>query len=361
MKSELFKIEMGTREDKMIIEIEMSDVVKWNGIVRSFKNYDVFYLNSYVRAFAEEGDAIPLLLYYKKNGKRAINVVMKRDIANDEHFKGKIPPNTYYDLITPYGYGGFLSDEDFAEELYSEFEIYCRTHGYVSEFVRFGLFNGYEKIYGGEIESRTHNVVRNLDCSLEDLKMNFEHKVRKNIKRAEKNGLEILVEQNTEHLEEFLCIYYGTMERADATDEFYFKKQFFEILSTMEGNFAYFYVLFQGKVISAELVLFGANYAYSYLGGTDSAYFQLRPNDFLKYEIIKWLKNKGFKNFVLGGGYGSDDGIFRYKKSFAPNGVVNFYIGKNIFDDAIYERLVELRKEGDKFDKESSFFPIYRA
>ena len=37
-----------------------------------------------------------------------------------------------------------------------------------------------------------------------------------------------------------------------------------------------------------------------------------RANDFLKFEVIKWAKEKGFKNYVLGGGYGTDDGIFQY-------------------------------------------------
>ena len=36
----------------------------------------------------------------------------------------------------------------------------------------------------------------------------------------------------------------------------------------------------------------------------------------------------GFVLRVLGGGYGADDGIFRYKRSFAPHGLVPFFVGR---------------------------------
>ncbi|MCB6759171.1 GNAT family N-acetyltransferase, partial [Phocaeicola vulgatus] len=85
-------------------------------------------------------------------------------------------------------------------------------------------------------------------------------------------------------------------------EDFYFNREFFEKINKMKGNFAYFYVLYENKIISTELVIYGTENAYSYLGGTDSQYFGLRPNDFLKFEIIKWAKEKGLRNFILGGG-----------------------------------------------------------
>ena len=127
----------------------------------------------------------------------------------------------------------------------------------------------------------------------------------------------------------------------------------------MKNNIVFFYVIYKNKIISAELVIYGSENAYSYLGGTDNNYFELRPNDFLKFEAIKWLKEKGLKNFVLGGGYGVDDGIFRYKKSFAPDGILNLYIGMKIFIEATYQKLVVIRI--DEIDMESPYFPLYRS
>ena len=126
-------------------------------------------------------------------------------------------------------------------------------------------------------------------------------------------------------MNDFLRIYYGTMERSNAEKKFYFKKQFFETLM-LSDNAVMLHVRFNDKIISTELVIFGAENCYSYLGGTESEFFYTRANDFLKFEIIKWAKEKGLKNFVLGGGYGSDDGIFQYKMNLAPHGIRDFYI-----------------------------------
>lgn len=333
---------------------------QWDAVVRSFDNYDVFYLSDYSKAFMQEmpKNGTPILLYYEEAGDRAINVVFCRDIAMDEKLIGKIEKGKYYDLITPYGYGGFwgnISDWDNLNLMYTE---YCKRNGYVCEFVRFELFNDYYKHYGGEIETRTHNVVRNLEMSLDDMWMDFKQKVRKNVKKANTHNLEIIIESTDDHLDDFLRIYYFTMDRTEADREYYFSKKFFNALNAMTDNVMYFYVVYEGKIISTELVIYGAENCYSYLGGTDREYFDLRPNDFLKYEIIKWAKSKGLKNFVLGGGYGSDDGIFQYKQCLAPHGVLDFYIGRTIFDMAAYQKLVALRKNEVLNEK---YFPVYRS
>jgi hypothetical protein len=77
----------------------------------------------------------------------------------------------------------------------------------------------------------------------------------------------------------------------------------------------------------------------------------------LKYEIIKWAKEKGLKNYVLGGGYGADDGIYQYKYALAPHGQCEFYIGRKTFDQSSYDHLVALRKE----ELNEKYFPLYRS
>ncbi|WP_019230344.1 GNAT family N-acetyltransferase [Sedimentibacter sp. B4] len=345
----------------MISTITIEEPDKWDAIVKSFENYDVNYLSQYSRAFAENGEGNPFLIYYENDTTKAMNVVMKRDIEESEHFKDKIQPEKWFDLSTPYGYGGFwIEGEDF-KTLDEEYEQYCKNNGFVSEFVRFHLFGEYRSIFNGTVESYTNNVVRSLDLDIDDMLMDFEHKVRKNLKKANKAGLKIEIDESGERIEEFLDIYYGTMDRNDAKSNFFFPESFFKTINEMINNFVYVHVIHEEKIISTELVLFGSENCYSFLGGTKSDYFYLRPNDFLKFEIIKWAKNKGLKKFILGGGYGEDDGIFRYKKSFSPNGIHKFYIGKRIFDKEKYRELIKIRNSNQNFDKDTNYFPQYRV
>ena len=342
-----------------ITEISVFEKDRWNHTVKSIKGYDAFYLNEYVTAFMHEDErnGEPILLYYKNGSDCAINVVFKRDVARDHKFSGMLQANTYFDLITPYGYGGFIGSIKEYDTLNKIYESYCMDNSYICEFVRFELFSDYYNNYCGETESRTHNVVRNLEDDINTIWMDFRQKVRKNVKRANTYGLKIIVDEEGVRIDDFLRIYYGTMDRSDAETQFYFKKSFFEELMSME-NAVMFHVCFEDKIISSEIVLYGEENCYSYLGGTDSDYFYTRANDFLKFEIIKWAKEKELKNFVLGGGYGADDGIFQYKMNLAPHGITDFYIGRKIFDIDTYEKLCDLR---NKETLDDTFFPKYRS
>lgn len=330
----------------------------WDALVRGFSNYDVYYLSGYVKAFRLHGDGEPLLFYGEADGVRCINVVMERDIAADPHFAGSLPADTYFDFATPYGYGGWLLEGDGdPAPIFETYREWCKEHGIVSEFVRFSLFSSSRERYYGEVIPRTNNVVRALDRPMDEMLMDFEHKVRKNLKKAEASCLEIRIDTAGDDLTDFLRIYRATMDRNHAENEYYFSEEFYRQINTMNGHFAYFHVLYQGMVISTELVLMGTDTMYSYLGGTDEEYFAHRPNDFLKYHIIRWGFEHGYRQFVLGGGYGADDGIFRYKKSFAPEGIVRFYTGQAVFDSTAYDALCALRTDLP----DSGFFPRYRA
>ncbi|SDJ26954.1 GNAT family N-acetyltransferase [Proteiniclasticum ruminis] len=342
-----------------IVSINEED--KWDKIVRGFIDYDVNYLNGYAKAFYLHGEGEPFLFYYNDGITKAINVVMKRDIAKSHFLKDILPQNTFFDISTPYGYGGFWIKGEEYETVMCAYDNYCREQGFVSEFVRFHLLSNYRDFYDGSIETHTKNIVRTLDLSFDELLMDFEHKVRKNLKKANKYELEVEIDYIGEKLDEFLDIYYGTMERANAKDNYFFTREFFEKINEMKDNYVYIHVLYQGKVISTELVLYGSENCYSFLGGTNPDYFDLRPNDFLKYEIIKWAKEKGLRRFILGGGYGTDDGIFKYKKSFAPHGVYDFYVGKKIFSKEKYDELVKIRVMDSEPIEKVAFFPTYRA
>lgn len=343
-----------------ITEIHLSEANQWDQIVRAFPDYDVFYLNGYSKAFYNENKANgePLLLLYQKGTERAISIVFVRDISLDPHLFGKLESRKYYDLSTPYGYGGFVGEVSDWETLEDTYIDFCKEKKFVSEFVRFQLFSDYHRHYKGNTVIKSHNVVRALNLSMDEMWMDFKQKVRKNVKRAEKNNLNLVIDENGKHMKDFLRIYYSTMERSNAEKAFFFSESFFHTLMAMDANASFFHVKSGLQIVSSELVIYGAKNAYSFLGGTDEGFFGLRPNDYLKFGIINWCREKGLGNFVLGGGYGCDDGIFEYKRAFAPNGIVNFHIGKRMFDKYVYEELVKLRGMGTEAP---DYFPAYRA
>lgn len=64
----------------MIKIYNVEDSILWDGIVRSFTEYDVYYLSGYVKAFQIHGDGEPQLLFYEEDGLKAIYVYMRRKL-----------------------------------------------------------------------------------------------------------------------------------------------------------------------------------------------------------------------------------------------------------------------------------------
>ena len=278
----------------------------------------------------------------------------------------------YSDVITPYGYGGPYPygelDASDVKEFWTGLDAWLKSNRVVSEFIRFSLEISRPRIsYPGDVILKSKNIVRTLDKSLSEIWAEVEHKVRKNVKRARHNNLSVELDRTGGRTNDFLEIYYSTMARRDAKSFYHFGIDFFEKLNrSLDGSFLYFHVLLQNKIISSELILYSKETIYSFLGGTELSAYNLRPNDLLKYEIIKWGIESGMKRFVIGGGYQGEDGIYRYKKSFAPNGEVPFFVGQRILDTGVFDRLVVAKREHEKKDgriwnPSDGFFPLYRA
>lgn len=283
----------------------------------------------------------------------------------------EIDGKTYYDIVTPYGYGGPKAENvtDIAKLMKAykvAFAKYCKDSNIICEFIRFHLFDNVDvrENYYGETLHLLDNVVVDTTGDFEQkIWMRYEHKVRKNVKKAMKNDLQIVIENDLSNLDGFLNIYNDTMDRNNAEDYYYFGRKYFEdIAKLLPENFMYFHVFKDGKIASTELVLCSEDYAYSFLGGTFTEFYEFRPNDFLKNEIIKWCNQTGRKKFIQGGGYHKDDGIYKYKRCFTPDPDVPFYAARYIFNENVYNKAVEARKAKDtEFNEETGYFPKYRG
>lgn len=276
-----------------------------------------------------------------------------------------------WDLTTPYGYGGpfaWGSAVGQAEVFWRQLVEWLAATRVVTSFARLSLFPEQLLPFPGEVLERMPNVVRSLDLSEDEMWRDYAHKVRKNVNRARKRGLSVEIDRTGERLDDFLRIYISTMERRDAADAYRFSPAFFErIVSDLAGSFAFFHARDEaGRVVSTELVLVSAEHIYSFLGGTLEGAFADRPNDLLKHEIVSWGRAEGKRAFVLGGGYGGEDGIYRYKLGFAPSGQVPFQVGRWVHDPEL-TRALELDRQrwesshGRDWKPDERYFPPYRG
>jgi len=354
----------------MIKIISFEEDKKWDAIVRSFSNYDVYYLRGYLKAFCIHGDGEPVLFYYESATMRGIYAAMKRDVADSNYFSGRISKGIYYDLVSPYGYGGFLLDgqinDDSLKLLYDEFLQLMKDNNIVCNFTR------YSPVLKNAIPlKKIFNVIDlgktvAMDLASEDLIWsNIIGKCHNKINKAKRRGLTVHHSNEDFGLyKTFMEIYKETMDHDDAVDYYYFSEEFYRsIHEDLHDEYELFYVEFEGKIIAMAIMLFANGYMHYHLSGSLVEYRNMAPTNLLLYEAALWGCQKGLRLLHLGGGVGSgEDSLYIFKMSFNKNSDYQFSISKDVFDHEKYDELVKIRQESDgQFNAESSFFPLYRA
>lgn len=316
---------------------------------------------TYVELFARAGERARLA-HYQAAGGAVLYPFIQRPISALPWAAG----DARCDLSSPYGYGGPYADGDAvgsAPDFFTELDAWAQAEGVVSSFTRLSLFDDELPQLPSAPSPRFGNVVRDLELSEDELWRDYAHKVRKNVKRAEAAGLSVSVDHGFDTLEAFINIYTSTMERRAASESFYFGAEFFtRLVRELPQGVVLFNVWHDGEIISTELTLRSTKTLYSFLGGTRAEHFELRPNDLLKHRAILWAKSQGLLRYVLGGGYGSEDGIYRYKLAFAPHGSRPFQVLNRTHDAEAEALLLALRRRAEPgWEPQPGFFPSYRG
>ena len=343
----------------MIRLIGLNESERWDAIVSSFEEYDVYYLSGYVKAFHIHGDGDPFLLFYEGVGLKAIYVYMRRPTAIEGVF----------DSVTPYGYGGVLFEGETSEDnkaiFWKEYLSKMEEEHIVDNFVRY-----HPVLKNAEPMKSISNVIdlgKTIAFDLTSSEVIWSNIVSKNrnmIRKAEKNGIEILHGRDLSLFEDFRRIYNATMEKDNAEEYYFFGEKFYEsIHNDLHDNYEMFYAVFEGQIIAMSIMLFANKQMHYHLSGSMMEYRNLAPSNLLLYKAAEWGCEQGYKTFHLGGGVGSgEDNLYKFKAAFNRNSDYQFSIGKQIFDQDKYNQLVEMRQTSDpSFDETSKFFPLYRT
>ena len=344
----------------MLTVYSLDQSEKWDEIVRAFSSHDVYWLSGYVKAFQIHGDGEPLLFLYEDGNTRGINVVMKRDIADDVNFKGKIEKGKYFDFASPYGYGGWIIEGKDKKGLFEAYEKWLRKHEIISEFVRFHpMIKNHESCDDYYEVTRLGEVVHLDLSSPETIWNNITSKNRNMIRKAVKNEIEIFNGRFPEIYEKFRVIYNGTMDKDEADKYYYFGEEFYRsVLDDLSQNAQAFWAEKDSQVIAASIILTENGRMNYHLSGSLREFYSLAPTNLLLYKAALWGCANGCRTLYLGGGVGSgEDNLFKFKRSFYKGDLTHFYIGKRVFDQEKYNKLIGLRES----IMNPGFFPRYRG
>lgn len=329
----------------------------WRQLVTQFPNCDVYYLPEYleIQEEVENGTALLATWQSPELGGMVAYPFLKRAVPQHEGL---------FDTITAYGYGGpiFSGPARLATEAIRgfrlEFDIYCHQAGIVSEFIRFHplLENNIGDCGTLKTEYVRDTVVVEIDSHLDPMDT-FPPKTRNMVRKAQRSGIRVSLSYDEAALDEFIPLYYQTMERRNALRYYFFPRLFFKrLMKELDPKPFILTASFERRAVASALFIRYGPFLHYHFSGSDRSYQHFGPNNLIIYHAALEGGKLGAKRFHLGGGYlEPEDSLFRFKASFSE-GRGRFYVGRAIHNRQVYD---ELCAEHGRVS--GKYFPGYRS
>lgn len=347
--------------------IDTSDQL-WMQTLSQLK-YDFYHLPGYLNLEASRFNATPKAIVIQ-DGDRLFFLPYLLRSWNDS-----INEKQGWDVISPYGYCGFLVNEsinraEFIRQAIAQLQQIWQSYGICSAFLRLHpiLNSGVEHILSDHPSLQIGGGTVSVDLlhSLDDLWKHTRSVHRQRIRYLKKAGFSIEIVSSEANLDSFISIYEETMNRVCAEPFYYFSRDYFIELIHALGSKLHLFVAMSNKTIAAAALVTECNgIVQYYLSGSSNDFLKVSPTRLVLDYVRTWAKEQGNHTFHLGGGLGSaQDSLYHFKAGFA-NQSHTFSTLRLIINEAQYYSWVALKAE--QYNQTQSnllntnFFPAYRA
>lgn len=342
--------------------LDSSDEAAWQEALPAARS--AFGCVEFARALEASGGPSGALLVAEAEGARAACPVALRGLG-DLPFVAVDDGGTC-DAASPPFTGPYVdpaaADADQLAALASELERAFAARGVVADFTHLHPFAAERRLVPDPVADREIVWV---DATLDPDRLwreSYSRSCRKNVKRAEREGVTVRAATDEADIAAFHRIYEQTMDRAGALDSYRFPlERFLAIFREMPGSARFALAEHDGRMIAATLYMHDDDDVYSFLGGADHAHQQLRPTNAVVHDTIGWARAQGKRRLILGGGYTPDDGIMRFKAGFSPQRAT-LELGRRVHLESDYQALTAAWREHHGPGAEpGGYFPAYRA
>jgi len=273
-----------------------------------------------------------------------------------------------FDVVSPYGYPGPLiaGDPTYVGQAVAQWIRAMRLRGAVSGFVRLHpLLNVDTAILAaeGEIISRGRTVSADLMLPPEELWRQTSATHRNEISKARRHGLSVAMDESFEHLPTFIGMYYETMDRAGASQYYYFPQEYFHGLrDCLREKLSLCIVKGPDNAVLCGALFTECDGIVQYhLSATFNAALPLHPAKLMLDWVRSWAQKRGNRVLHLGGGMGArEDSLFNFKARFSSLRHP-YYTWQLLFDPDTYRGLENRRRAQRENEVDAQFFPIYRS
>lgn len=320
------------------------NIYNTSNVCKNINYPDIYFTPEYGKACEYSDNAIWEICQYKD----LMYVYFKR-----EYIFGK---NTYYDLLTPYGYSGYyFENQETFDEFIPLFREEANKRNYLTEVVRQNpyLNVNISKFYE-VISSRKIFYVKLNEFNTFDNYLKYTHSDnRRGYNISVKKKLIFKIEEfNRINLDNFVTIYNSTMINLNSSKYYFFNKEYYEEFFNLKDKLFFANVSIDDKLIASCIIFKYGKLLHYHLGGSYLEYRNLRPNNLIHSSVIKYGIENNYEKYILGGGLKDNDSLYEFKKKISNNNF-DYNIYKNILNEEIYNTIKNLYLE-------DNYFPIYR-
>ncbi len=299
---------------------------------------DVYFSRAFAEANKKEEETVYECTYREKE-KRFFVLALKKPVPV---LSDKIPRTGWYDLETPYGFGGPVSnsgDPAFIRRAIGAHRENASEEGVVAEFIRFHPFNELPETAPEAFDhvfKERQTVTIPLEKDFDEIFSNFRSSLRRNIRKASRHEVGFSEITGKVDIEDLFLLYREMVDRKSLDESYKFSREYFRKILALDET-RVFCCTVEGDIANYIVTFDSGSTVYYHLGATRKAYYSLNVNPYCFYRIIEYFHGTR-EHFFLGGGssLSEDDPLFRFKAKFSDR-ILPFYIGGLIHNKEKYE------------------------
>ena len=297
----------------------------WDDSLTSLPGYNFFYSSAWAKVLAESYQYKPT--YFT---------------LTDSHNLLAIIPVMEINNIFLGRRGVSLPFTDYCEPIANEISLFKEIFNRISAYGKKRKWKFFELRGGGTFLDNTPSACyyfgHTVDLSQGEnhIFSRFRDSTKRNIKKAISAGVEVKICNSLESIIEFYRLNCMTRKRHGLPPQPYhfFKKVYDHVISKDLGVAVLASFFHESAIAGAVFFHFGEKAVFKY-GASDTTYQNLRGNNLVMWEAIKWYCKRGYKSMCLGRTEPENLGLKQFKIGWgAQERIINYYrydLGKGTF------------------------------
>lgn len=291
------------------------DISDWDENILNFSEYSFFHSSYWCRVLVETYNYTPHYFIVQSNG--SVKAAVPLMLISSRLTGKRAVSLPFTDYCPP-----LISSETNFKDLQSNIIEFCRRKG-----LKYVEIRGGNKYFNGvQTSNFDYNHSLNISISEVELNKNLSSNTKRNIKKSVREGVIVDISNSMSALEDFYQMNCLTRKKHGLPPQpkAFFENLFKYVLSPKKGFIAI--GRFKDLSIAGAVYLLFGNKAIYKFGASNMEYQNLRANNLVMWEAIKYCKNNGFESFCFGRTEPDNEGLRKFKLGWGTEEeVLNIY------------------------------------